>query len=223
MSAVRLPLARPDLARIALQDMPLTTAVEYRSSVRSYGPSPVTLPQFGEFLYRVARVRQRTTVDGVELTNRPYPNGGASYELELYPIVDRCQGLLPGFYHYEPQEHALEPIASPNTLTEQFLQDAWAFCGQETRPEILIMIAARFGRVSWKYSSIAYATILKDVGALYQTMYLVATAMRLAPCALGSGDSDRFSRLLGEDYYAETAIGEFMLGNLPTGFGFTQP
>jgi oxazoline/thiazoline dehydrogenase len=222
MSAVRLPLPRPDLTSVALQDMPLTTVVEYRASVRSYGPSPVTLAQLGEFLYRVARVRQRTLVAGVELTNRPYPNGGASYELELYPIVDRCQGLLPGFYHYDPGEHTLEPLTSQNTVTEQFLQDAWGFSGQEGRPEILVMIAARFGRVSWKYSSIAYATILKNVGALLQTMYLVATAMRLAPCALGCGDSDRFSRLLGEDYYAETAVGEFMLGSLPTNHGFIQ-
>lgn len=32
--------------------------------------------------------------------------------------------------------------------------------------------------------SMAYALILKDVGALYQQMYLVATAMNLAPCGL---------------------------------------
>jgi SagB-type dehydrogenase family enzyme len=119
--------------------------------------------------------------------------------LELYPIVDRCHGLAPGFYHYDPQAHALEYLSGPNALTERFLHDAWTFSGQTARPQILVMIAARFGRVSWKYTSIAYATILKNTGAFYQTMYLVATAMRLAPCALGSGDSDRFSQLLGED------------------------
>jgi len=65
--------------------------------------------------------------------------------------------------------------------------------------------------VSWKYESIAYATILKDVGVLYQTMYLVATAMGLGPCALGCGDSDVFARLIGTDYLEETSVGEFML------------
>ena len=53
---------------------------------------------------------------------------------------------------------------------------------------ILLVLTARFQRVSWKYELIAYATILKGVGVLYQTMYLVATAMRLAPCAIGAGD-----------------------------------
>ena len=60
----------------------------------------------------------------------------------------------------------------------------------------------------------AYATTLKNVGVLYQTMYLVATAMGLAPCALGCGDSDAFARAAGADYYAEPSVGEFLLGSM---------
>ena len=63
-------------------------------------------------------------------------------------------------------------------------------------------------------SSIAYALILKHVGVVYQTMYLAATAMGLAPCALGCGDSDAFARAAGTDYYDETSVGEFLLGSL---------
>ena len=59
----------------------------------------------------------------------------------------------------------------------------------------------------------AYNVMLKNVGVLYQTMYLVATAMDLAPCALGGGDSDLFTRAAGLDYYAETSVGEFLLGS----------
>src|SRR5262249_22054628 len=81
------------------------------------------------------------------------------------------------------------------------------------RLQVLIVLAARFGRVSWKYSSLAYALTLKDVGVLYQSMYLAATAMGLAPCALGVGDSDLFARLIGSGYYAETSVGEFLLGS----------
>jgi len=36
--------------------------------------------------------------------------------------------------------------------------------------------------------------------------------MNLAPCALGAGDSDLFARAAGLDYYAETSVGEFLLG-----------
>ena len=58
----------------------------------------------------------------------------------------------------------------------------------------------------------AYSVILKNVGALYQTMYLVATAMGLAPCGLGGGHSDLFAAAAGLDYLAETSVGEFILG-----------
>ena len=59
----------------------------------------------------------------------------------------------------------------------------------------------------------AYNVMLKNVGVLYQTLYLVATAMDLAPCALGGGDSDLFARAVGLDYFAETSVGEFLLGS----------
>jgi len=68
-------------------------------------------------------------------------------------------------------------------------------------------------RVSWKYSSLAYALTLKNVGALYQTMYLVATAMGLAACALGGGDTDLAASTLGLDYLREGCVGELALGS----------
>ena len=67
--------------------------------------------------------------------------------------------------------------------------------------------------MAWKYESIAYALTLKDVGVLFQTMYLAATAMGLAPCALGGGDADLFARAAGTDYRVETSVGEFLLGS----------
>jgi SagB-type dehydrogenase family enzyme len=80
---------------------------------------------------------------------------------------------------------------------------------------VLLIVAARFQRVMWKYASMAYALILKDVGVLYQTMYLVATAMNLAPCAIGCGNADLFAQATGTDYWAESSVGEFLLGSRP--------
>jgi hypothetical protein len=37
--------------------------------------------------------------------------------------------------------------------------------------------------------------------------------MNLAPCALGNGNSDLFAAAAGTDYYAETSVGEFILGS----------
>ena len=81
-----------------------------------------------------------------------------------------------------------------------------------TSPQILLIVSARFGRTLRRYSSMGYAMILKDAGVLFQTFYLVATAMGLAPCAIGGGDSDDFARAARTSYYEETSVGEFLLG-----------
>jgi hypothetical protein len=42
---------------------------------------------------------------------------------------------------------------------------------------------------------------------------VAAEGAGLAPCAIGSGDADLFARAAGTDYYAETSVGEFLLGH----------
>ena len=210
----------PDLAQVADADPPLTRAIEERSSVRAYGDRPITVRQLGEFLYRVARVRATGSLripgceQRMEVTSRPYPTGGTCYELEVYPVVDRCESLARGMYHYDPQGHRLELVRPHDEAVESLLRYA-GIAATGAQPQILLVLAARFGRVGWKYDSIAYATTLKHVGVLVQTMYLVATAMGLAGCALGSGDPDAFCNAAGTDYLAESSVGEFMLGSLP--------
>lgn len=208
-----IPLYRPDIVRMAINDPSFTTVVESRQSIRKHGIVPLTLEQLGEFLYRVARVRGFENTPFGEFTNRPYPNGGASYELEIYVTANYCGGLERGFYYYDPINHTLCLVSRPNEDMELLLQDAWVSSAQTCVPQVLLTISSRFQRVSWKYSGMAYATQLKNVGVLYAMMYLVATAMNLAPCALGLGNSDRFSRLTRTSYYQESSLGEFMLGS----------
>jgi SagB-type dehydrogenase family enzyme len=95
------------------------------------------------------------------------------------------------------------------------LTEAQRATGESNPPQLVITLAARFQRISWKYQGIAYQLILKDVGVLFAMMYLVATAMKLAPCALGLGDSDYFAHLSGTHYLQETSVGEFALGSQP--------
>ena len=44
-------------------------------------------------------------------------------------------------------------------------------------------------------------------------MYLVATAMDLAPCGVDNGDADLFATAAGLNYYAQTSVGEFVIGS----------
>jgi len=205
-------LEKPNLENLKTSDISFTQVLESRESIREYGEMPITAQQLGEFLYRCARIKNLIQTDQGELLSRPYPSGGAMYELELYPVVNCCQDILPGLYYYQPQAHELSCISGKTEAVEALLKDTGMAMRQD-KPQILIVITARFQRLAWKYESIAYALMLKHVGAFYQTMYLVATAMNLAPCGLGNGDSDLFAKAAGCNYYAETSVGEFVLGS----------
>jgi SagB-type dehydrogenase family enzyme len=203
---------------------PAVRLLRERHSVRAFDDKqPITLAELSQFLDRSARVQSEWSSrldfggggdDGPMLayTARPYPSGGSSYELELYLAVDKCGGLARGFYHYDAGAHALVPIpVRANELDAQLKAAAMAM-GADAVPQILITMAARFGRISWKYSSIAYALILKDVGVLMQTLYLMATDIGLGGCAIGSTNIDLFAKMTGLAFHVEGAVGQFALG-----------
>ena len=212
-------LRKPDMADLLSHDAPFTAVLERRRSIRTYAEQPITVDQLGEFLYRAAHVQQGMDdpAHGTQHSLRPSPNGGAIHELEIYPIVNRCDGLDAGLYHYDACKHHLRKVADKSKFVEGLIYSAWLTANRESPVQVCLAITARFHRTQWKYQSIAYALHLKHVGVLYQTMYLVATAMGLAPCALGGGDSDLFALATGSSYYTETTVGEFLLGSQPGG------
>ena len=210
-----IPLYVPDMTALKETDIPFTRVLEERRSCTTYGASPLSVQQLGEFLYRTARVRSMSepASDHYERSNRPYPSGGACYELELYVVVNQCAGISAGLYHYCPDSHQLYQVSEKTHEVETLIADAAAATDIVQPPQTVLVYAARFQRVSWKYSGISYALILKHVGVLFQTMYLVATAMRLAARAVGGGNADVFTAAAGTDYYAESSVGEFLLSS----------
>jgi len=215
MSSDFLELTRPDLAQIERGDTPFVSVIENRRSAREQGDEPINSEQLAEFLYRSARVKEVNQTELGEVTRRPYPGAGAIYELEIYTVVDRCEGVSAGLYHYDPLEHRLAKLSDQNGRLDGLLEAARNSYKGKTKTQILVVLAARFQRSQWKYASMSYAAILKDVGVLLQTMNLTATAMGLGSCVLGGGDSDLFCEAANLDYYAETSVGELILGNPP--------
>jgi len=226
-----LPAVRPcwpgetiDLPKLALSPSGIGSSVasllRRRHSTRSFDEQrPITLEELSRFLDGTARIHSRDLVkfdsdDGpaIETAARPYPSGGASYELELYLAVDRCTGLPRGFYHYDAARHALVPIEFGAPQLEAMLADAQFSMAASAVPQVLITITARFGRVSWKYSAIAYALILKHVGVLMQTFYLMATDMELGACAIGTTDVDLFAKMTGVAFHVEGPVGQLAIG-----------
>jgi SagB-type dehydrogenase family enzyme len=200
---------------------PVANLLRQRHSTREFDDrQPITLPELSRFLDHTARVQSKwkSRVDlgydspDVTYTTRPYPSGGSAYELELYLAVANCEGLARGFYHYDADRHALVPIGVRPPELEAMLTAAEFAMDVPAAPQILITIAARFDRISWKYRGIAYALILKDVGVLLQTLYMMATDMGLGGCAIGTNNIDLFAKMTELEFHIEGPVGQFALG-----------
>src|SRR5581483_11337311 len=88
--------------------------------------------QLGEFLFRVARVKDCWQAEAetgrgpvrMDFASRPYPAGGSLYELELYAAVNRCAGLRPGLYYYDALRHRLTRLGGRTPEVDGLLRDA---------------------------------------------------------------------------------------------------
>lgn len=212
--AVALPA--PDLDALRAADPSLTAVLEDRSSCRAYDDSaPITREQLGELLFRTARTREvKPAGPGEELLSRPYPSGGGVYEIEVYPIVRTVAGLEAGMYHYDSFEHTLHRIAEPDAPeVRRLVGSTSATLVGGAEPQVVLLLAARAGRVMWTYEQVAYASILKHVGVLMQTVYLAGTAMGLGVCAQGFSDTAAFVAAAGVDELEECGVGSIIVGS----------
>jgi len=198
--------------------VPFAHVLETRKSRRHFDNTPLAADVLSEFLFRTSRIKAEFPRDPMnprsyESTSRPYPSGGASYDLETYLVVRACDGVPEGVYVYAVNEHTLVRISEFTHLAKHLLTEALMSTGGTDLAPVLIVLVSRFQRLAWKYRGISYATTLKNVGVLVQTMYLVATSMGLAACAVGSGNSRLFGQLANLEALKEAAVGEFLLGN----------
>ncbi len=216
------PGRKIDLRKFSIPDSvpPFARLLRERHSVRDFDDAhPITLAELAQFLDSAARVLSEWTSEansqsgpGFSYSTRPYPSAGGAYELELYLAVSNCEGLSRGLYHYDAGGHTLVAIAASAQQLQALSAAAELAMDAPGPPQVLITIAARFGRISWKYSSIAYSLILKDVGCMIQTFYLTATDMGLGGCAIGTGNIDLFAKMTGLEFHVEGPVGQFALG-----------
>lgn len=197
---------------------PLLDVLEERRTIRRYGRSFIDMDSLSHFLYKSARIKNVLNTQvlwGLRLTKRPYPSGGARYPLEIYPVNNRIPDIHKGIYHYDPLKHKLVLVNKKETYREKLnasiLQQLKPLINRE--PDVVFIITAVFARTMWKYKNIGLSLIMSELGCLYQTMYLVATEMNLAPCPLGGTYEELVRDWLNLNWFEESHIGTFMLGN----------
>jgi len=193
----------------------LVSVLDERRSWRKWPTKPVCRQTFSKFLWLSARNRvglQGGIEDGY--LSRPYPSGGAVYSLELYPVIasEAVESIAGGLYRYLPEVHGLEPVSTNSEDYLPFLESAGR-SADTMAPPIALIITSRFARQSEIYRNLAYSLVLKEVGCLFQTLYLVGEYLGLSPCALGGGaPAGLLAGLCNTNELAEPVVGEFMLG-----------
>lgn len=213
----QLGLYRPSIEDLATTDPPLTRLLEDTKLCDDLSDRQLTEEQVGELLFRAARIRSvasgSTGTDvRYDISDRPYLSIYGLYELELYVSAHKCAGMPRGTYHYDPRQHVLTLVNGSEPELDELLESARVAARTSLQPPMLITLTARVARSSWMYGGIGYSLALTHVGALQQTLCLVANAMGLAACAPAVDPGDITNSALRLDWPAEVGIGEFLVG-----------
>jgi oxazoline/thiazoline dehydrogenase len=211
----RLPLPEPGPDALRRLAAPFGEVLGRRRSIRRYASPPPDVGELGALLHLAARLRDRRQIpDGGDAGLRTSPSGGGLHPIDILPAVRDCPGLPAGLYRYDPGTHELETISAPSPAFERLF--SWNGLGEEGSGfdpvPILLLLTARFGRTAWKYQGLAWRLVHADLGCLEQTLYLGATALGLAPCAIGGADPELLAEVTGVSRWEEPMLGEFALG-----------
>ncbi|MEU9132502.1 SagB family peptide dehydrogenase [Kitasatospora sp. NPDC048540] len=175
----------------------------------------LSLEQLGELLYRSARVRSvgkdPSGPPDYEVSDRPYSSFGGTHPLELYVTVNRCRGLPPGVFHYDPDGHRLTLVSDDREVLAKVLSCTRVSAGLAGAPPLVITLTARFARTAWKFSGQSYALVLRETGAALQTLELTAAAMGLATASLAAADISAGARVARLDWRAESSTGQLVV------------
>ena len=192
----------------------LKNVLAERKSIRRYSNKSISVDNLSNFLYHSARIKTFYKSDEGILTKRPYPSGGARYPLEIYVVNNRIRGIQKGIHYYDPLKHELILLNKNKNYQERFNKFAIRvlYPTMSREPDAIFIITAVFARTMWKYDRLGLSLILSDLGCLYQTMYLIATEMRLAPCPVGKTNEELVKKWLKLNWFEESHVGTFMLG-----------
>ena len=195
-----------------LTDVPLpqstpSTVVDLahrRESCRSFSPRRLQLETVGALLASAYGLVRPTPTGGQSFFRRPVPSAGGLYPLELYAFVRRTDDTADGLYHYDVPGHALQlmiegdlfPQLGSVFYTYPFMREA----------NLVIVMAAVFGRTQKKYGPRGYRYILLEAGHAGQNICLRAVELGLSTLCMGGFVDSALNSLIGLTVPREGAI-----------------
>ncbi len=193
----------------------LGTVLARRRSCRAYVERTLSLAELAPLLHRALHTQRRqASKGGLQVAFHPYPSGGACDEMTTL-VALRCtveQPREPFVAIYSNHAHRLLVMPGSDKLALLLLRQLAAAGEVEPLPPAALVFVADYGRMAMKYEAIAYATTLRNVGAIYQTVSLVAEALGLGSCAVGGGWGEVERALQAGAWPDGVVVGGMLLG-----------
>jgi SagB-type dehydrogenase family enzyme len=210
----RIPLRPPTRPESA--ERPFAEVLRQRRSRRQFSPRPLPFAALSELLMCACGLQ--FVDDRTGTIRRPFPSGGSRHSLELYVAAMHVEDLAPNCYYFDPVG-SLVPLAGLEGFTGELEQLMMRVIAESQvapvrPPAVVVLVTSVFARTFWKYQDLGLTLVHKDVGCLYQTLYLQATAQGLGGFAIGGGPEAMFARALGLDPVRHGYVGAFVLGTV---------
>jgi SagB-type dehydrogenase family enzyme len=197
----------PDaLERLALEPVAglpgadLWACLQARRSLRKYRDRPLELEELTALVW---------ATQGVTLASPPYllrtaPSAGGLYPVETYLAVHRVTGVVPGIWHLNLPDFALElvrPGDCRRALVEACLSQHFMGSGA-----VAFIWTGILNRAMSKYRERAIRYLFLDAGHICQNLMLAATALGLGCCPVGAFFDEEVELLAQVDGVEEVAL-----------------
>jgi SagB-type dehydrogenase family enzyme len=181
-------------------ELNMTEIFKQRRSIRVFQEKSIGLDKISYLLWAstgIQRIMGKTSL-------RTAPSAGALYPIETYLLINNCQQLDPGIYHYNIQDHALEQIKEGD-YSISFSKAALDQKMIALAP-ISFIWTAIFQRSKWKYNQRAYRYCYLDAGHIASHLSLATIELGLGSCQVAAFYDNEINQLLNIDGKEESIL-----------------
>jgi SagB-type dehydrogenase family enzyme len=171
-------------------------ALHDRRSRRDFQDKEISLEHLSQILWAAYGITLPNTVyPFLRGGFRTAPSAGGLYPFEIYIVVGKVQGLVPGLYKYIPNGHKIMSVINGDVRSEVYVAALEQPMVKEA--PISIIYTAVFSRTTDKYGQRGrerYVCI--DLGHSAENIYLQVEALGLGTCASAAFSDEKMSTVL---------------------------
>jgi SagB-type dehydrogenase family enzyme len=187
-------LPKPDKSVMKKAD--IFDCIGDRVSRRKFNQEPLSQSELAYLLWATQGIKKVFANGKVAL--RTVPSGGCMHPFETYLGINNVEGIKPGLYRYQPEDHKLVKLFEAKGMKKKL---AKAALGQDFVGECAVTFiwSTVPYKTEWRYSLEAKKIILQDSGHLCQNLYLACESIGCGTCAIGAYNQKLFDKLCGLD------------------------